>query len=149
MPNKWKKPYSLGEIFNATLDSTLRILKFIVYGWDGSNAVAIKTDSSGRVAIEKEGSGAVGDGTKSVTTAGSAVQLSSTSVTCRKVWIQASSANTGVIVVGGSTVVAAEATRRGRALWPTQGDWFNVNNLNLLYIDSTVNGEKVNFYYEN
>jgi hypothetical protein len=97
---------------------------------------------------ESIGHGGVGDGTKTVTTAGTRVQLSASSVPCRRVWIQASSANTGVIVVGAVTCVAAEAGRRGRALWPTQGDWFDVDDLNLLYLDATVNNQSANFYYE-
>jgi len=97
---------------------------------------------------EAIGHGGVGDGTKTVTTAGSRVQLSTTSVPCRRVWIQASSANTGVIVVGSVTCVAAEATRQGLALWPTQGSFFNVDNLNLLYLDATANTQSVNFFYE-
>ena len=97
---------------------------------------------------ESIGHGGVADGTKTVTTAGTRVQLSATSVPCRRIWIQASSANTGVIVVGSGTCVAAEGTRRGLALWPTQGNFFNVDNLNLIYLDATANNQSVNFYYE-
>jgi hypothetical protein len=147
MPQKWSRPRSLGELFNQSYDHTKRVMKQAGYVWDGSNYVAAKGDSSGVAAIEQEGAGAVGDGTTTVTTAGTRVQLADNS--CRRVWVQANSANTGVMVVGGSTVVAAEATRQGTALWPTQGAWFNVSNTNLLYVDSTVNGEKIHWYYEN
>ena len=95
-----------------------------------------------------DGASSVGDGTVTVTTAGTRVQLSATSVPCKKVFIQAHESNTGTIVVGGSTCVAALVGRRGKALFPTQGDTFFVSDLNLLYIDSTVSLDKVNYYYE-
>lgn len=88
----------------------------------------------------------VGDGTATVATAGTAVQLASNS--CIKVIVQAHESNAGTIVVGGSGVVAALVGRRGVALYPTQSQVFQVTNTNLLYIDSTENGDKVNFYYE-
>lgn len=88
----------------------------------------------------------VGDGTTTVTTAGTRVPLPN--IPCKKVFIQAHESNTGTIVVGDSTVVAALAGRRGQAFFPSQGDFFNVSNLNLLWIDSTVDGDKVNYFYE-
>jgi hypothetical protein len=91
----------------------------------------------------------VGEGTTTVTAAGTAVPLSSTSVPCKRVWVGAHESNSGVIAVGGAGVVAALATREGTPLYPTQGDWFNVSNLNLLSVDSTQNGDKVNYFYEN
>ena len=95
--------------------------------------------------VEIQGYGEVGDGIKIVTTAATRVQLDN--VTVKKVFIQANDSNTGTLVVGGSTVVAAAGTRRGLALFPGQGDWFQVSNLNLLYIDSTENGDKINYIY--
>jgi len=91
----------------------------------------------------------VGSGRKTITTAGTAEQLSSTSVPCKRVFIQALEGNTDAVVIGDSNVVASLASRRGKAFFPTQGDWFYVNDLSLLYIDSTANGDKVNFFYEN
>jgi hypothetical protein len=105
-------------------------------------------------ATEEDGHGSVGDGTQTVATAGTAVQLSSSSVSCKRVFVQCHKdngdlANKGLVVIGGSTVVAAANGRRGHVLYPTQGDWFKVNNLNLLYVDSLDNNAKVHFYYEN
>lgn len=92
------------------------------------------------------GVSAIGDGTATVTTAGTRVQLSS--VTCSKVIIQAHESNAGTVVIGGSTVVAALVGRRGTAIFPSQSQAFSVTNLNLLYIDSTESGDKINYYYE-
>lgn len=94
------------------------------------------------------------DGRKTVTTAGTRVQLSTTSVPCKRIEIQAMEANTDVIVVGGATVVAGAsadsgATRRGRLLFPSQSIVLTVNNLNLVYLDSVVSGEGVTYIYEN
>ncbi len=113
--------------------------------------VQIRVDSvSKRLLVDSEttlvGYETVGDGTATVTSAGTAVQLSD--IACKRVFIQAHESNTGTIVVGGSTVVAALVGRRGFAFFPTQGEWFNISNLNLLYIDSTADGDKITFYYE-
>ena len=94
------------------------------------------------------------DGNGSVTTAGTAVQLPN--VSCRRVKITCSEwngdtancPNGGIIVVGGSSVVAALATRRGVPLYPTQSEWFKISNLNLLYIDSVDNGAKYHYLIE-
>lgn len=91
-------------------------------------------------------SSSVGDGTTTVTTAGTRVNLPNVAV--KKVVIQAHETNLGTIVVGGATCVAATSGRRGTALFATQSQVFEVNNLNLLYIDSTSNGDKINYYYE-
>lgn len=89
-----------------------------------------------------------GDGSRTITTAGTRVQLSASSVPCIKVIIQAHENNTGTVVVGSSSCVAALVGRRGVALFPTQSQVFEVSNLNSLYIDSTMDGDIVNYYYE-
>lgn len=102
------------------------------------------------------GATTVGQNSRTVTTAGTPVQLSASSVPCKRVWIQAYESNgllngaaTVVVCVGNATVVAAAGSRTGRALTPTEGDWFEVSNLNLLYIDATDNLAKVSYHYEN
>lgn len=87
----------------------------------------------------------IGDGTKSVTTAGTREQLSGSSVPCKKLTIQAKIGNTGSVYVGGSTV----ASTRGIELLPTGTIQLTVSNLNLVYIDVSVNGEGVTYIYEN
>ena len=103
-------------------------------------------DTSGNQTVPAGTSSSVGDGTTTLTTAGTRVQL--TAQACRRVIIQAHESNTGTMVVGGSTVVAALVGRRGISLFATQSEIFYVNNMNLLYIDSTVSGDKINFFYE-
>ena len=89
----------------------------------------------------------IGDGRRTVTMAVTAVQLSAVSVACAKVTICALAANTGVIVVGGSTVVASAGTRRGIPLNPLDTITLDISNLNLVYLDGTVNGEGVSYLY--
>jgi hypothetical protein len=97
-------------------------------------------------ALSSTGATAIGDNTTTVAVAGTRVQLPS--VACRKVIIQAHESNTGTIVIGGVTVVAALSGRRGVALYPTQSQAFEVSNLNLLYVDSTVTSDKIHYTYE-
>lgn len=88
----------------------------------------------------------VGDGRKVVATAGTAERLAS-ATRCRSVAITAETDNTGVVVVGGSTVVAALATRRGVPLEAGQSVSFDVNDLSSVWLDVTVNGEGVSFLF--
>lgn len=91
----------------------------------------------------------MGDGTKAVVSAGTAVALVATSTPCREVTIQAGIENTDTVVVGASTVVATSALRRGVGLEAGQSVTLRVTDLNLLYLDSLVNGESVSFVYFN
>ncbi len=91
---------------------------------------------------------AVTGGTSTVTTAGTRVQLPTS--TCKRALIQShetngAKTNGGVIVVGGSNVVAASAGRNGYAIYPTQSQVFEVSNLNLLWVDSTDDGSLVTY----
>lgn len=89
----------------------------------------------------------IGDGRTVVTTAGTRVQLATTSVKCRSVAITAETDNTGVITVGGSTVVGALATRRGTPLAAGASVSFDINDLAKVYLDTTVNGDGVTYTY--
>lgn len=97
----------------------------------------------------------VATGTAFVTTAGTAKQLPN--VECKKAWIQvsrwnadaANCPNGGWVIVGGTAVTATPfALVEGKIVYPTQGDWFNVDNLNRLYIDSLDSGAKIHYYVE-
>src|SRR6266702_437557 len=87
------------------------------------------------------------DGNKIVTTAGTRVQLSSSSIPCQKVIVIAMTNNTNIVTVGGSDVVAALATRKGVPLYAGDSYDLYVSNLYLVYIDSLVNGEGVTYIY--
>ena len=109
---------------------------------------------SSKLATEDHGHENVKDGTVALTNAGTAQQLPD--IACKRVYIECSEwngdagncPNGGAIVIGGANVVAALATRRGKTLYPTQGDWFKVSNLNLLYFDGLDDGAKLNYFIE-
>ena len=88
----------------------------------------------------------ISDGRKTVTSAGTAVPLAS-STTCKKVIIVAETDNTGLIVVGGSSVVASLSTRRGIPLSPGDSIEISIDDLADVYIDSTVSGDGVTYTY--
>jgi hypothetical protein len=86
------------------------------------------------------------DGVTTVSTAGTDVVLGG-DVACKKIDIQAQTDNTGIIAVGFTGVDATVATGTGVILNPGDTYSLEVNNLNLIYIDSTVNGEGVRYTY--
>jgi hypothetical protein len=88
----------------------------------------------------------IGDGRKVVTTAGTSVALA-TSTSCREVTITALSTNSGTILVGGSTVVAAAGTRRGVPLAAGASITLSIDNLSSIYIDATASSEGVSYLY--
>ena len=88
----------------------------------------------------------IGDGEKDTVSAGTRVALAA-STACKMVDVQAKEGNTGVVVVGGATVVAALATRRGAALTPLSSVRIYCDNLADIYLDSMVDAEGVTFVY--
>lgn len=87
------------------------------------------------------------DGSKDVTLAGTAVPLSAASVSISRVVVTAKEQNVGTVVVGSSTVVAAQATRRGTPLTPLSSMDLSVSDLNKVYIDAENNNDGVTFTY--
>jgi hypothetical protein len=137
---------------SGDVDVDVQLIRHVhVTGAEGSK-VPVDITTSGGIKISDAAGNTIGgitgleDNRKVVTTAGDSVQLA-TSTPCKKVVIQAETNNTGVIVVGGTTVVAAQATRRGIALFP--GDVYEeeIDNLADVYLDATVSGDGVTFNY--
>ena len=89
----------------------------------------------------------IGDGRKVVTTNGTEVPLSTTSVRVRSLVVTAETDNTNPVTVGGSTVVGALATRRGTPLSAGQSISLDIDDLSKVYIDSITDGEGVTFTY--
>jgi hypothetical protein len=89
----------------------------------------------------------IGDGRAVVTTAGTAVPISSKSVFAYGVAVTALSTNTGVICVGSTTVVAAAGTRRGSPLNAGDSVLIDIDDISRVYIDATVSGEGVSYTY--
>lgn len=87
------------------------------------------------------------DGRKYVTTAATREALVSSSTPAKLVIITAETDNTGVIVVGGSTVVAAVLTRRGIPLLAGDSVTLDVDDLADIYLDTTVSLDGVTYIY--
>ena len=87
------------------------------------------------------------DNNQTVTTAGTRVQLNTTAIRCSKVTITARISNAGEVVVGGSTVVAAVATRRGTTLFQGDSVTLYVNDLSKIYVDAVTSGDRVEYTY--
>jgi hypothetical protein len=85
----------------------------------------------------------ISDSRKVVTTAGARVQLAA--LASKEVIITAETDNTGIIAVGGSTVVAALATRTGVPLAAGDSVTFAIDNTSDIYLDSTVSGDGVTY----
>lgn len=75
----------------------------------------------------------------------SATQISGTSHACIKAWVTSPSTNTDYIAVGFSTVTLSN----GILLSPGESIEIPVNNTNLIYAISTVNGEDISVTYFN
>lgn len=84
-------------------------------------------------------------GRKTVATAGTAEPLAASPFTTRKIVLQAELDNTGVIVVGGSGVVATLASRTGIALEAGDSIELPLTDATLVYLNSTVNGDGVTY----
>ena len=96
--------------------------------------------------VEIKGHAAIADGSNTaVGTSAEYLYGDSTSVACKHVDIMASIANTGIIYVGATGVTAAT----GIALYA--GDVYSVDieNLNLLYVLASVDGEDVQWVVYN
>lgn len=89
----------------------------------------------------------IADGRKTVTSAGTAEKLIASSTPCSKVIIMALVSNTDIVVVGASTVVAANGTRRGIALIALSSIEIQINDVSKIYLDAVVSGEGVSFIY--
>lgn len=87
-------------------------------------------------------------GRKVVTNNGVAVQLSTASIKIFRIDISADTGNTDLMVVGDSSVVAAETSQVGAVLIPgNQTTTIYINDLSKLWIDSISSGDSVTFTY--
>lgn len=92
------------------------------------------------------GASTVGDGRQIVPTPGTAVALAA-STPIKSVTIIAELDNTNPVVVGGSTVVAASATRRGVPLNAGGSFTIDADNLIEVFVDAVTADEGVTYTY--
>lgn len=129
----------------VTIDGASAHVQRVKVTW-GAAGSAADTSASNPLPVTNATVTGIADGRTTVTTAGTRVALAS-STTCKQVVITAETDNTGYVVVGGSTCVAALATRRGIPLSSGDSVALEIDNLADIYIDSTVNGDGVTYAY--
>lgn len=115
----------------------------------GSNVIGhVITDTgsttavTGTVSTSESAPTTVGNGKKTVATAGTRVTLSSSTI-CKSVTIKALIANTGTIYIGDTSVAASN----GFALLAGESISLDIANLTTVNLDSSVNGEGVTYVY--
>lgn len=86
---------------------------------------------------------AIGNGSKNVASAATAVQLTTTSTPCKRVIIVGKAANTNKIYIGGSTV----SSTSGMYIYASQPTVIEIDDLNKIYIDADTNGEGVQYTF--
>jgi hypothetical protein len=98
------------------------------------------TDNLSKPKVTVTGSDALRGKLANVTTAGSKIQLSN--ISCKEVTVIARKGNTGSIYVGGSDV---SSFLFGVELEANESFTFSVSNANLIYIDSSIDGEGISY----
>jgi len=116
-----------------------------VYVAASTNPKSVITLSGAGVEAVKS---SIKDGRKVVAAAGTAEALAASTV-CKHVTIVAETDNDDIIVVGGATVVAALATRRGVPLYPGDPYDLAIDNLSDVYLDVMTSGDGVTYTYFN
>lgn len=110
-------------------------------------AVKLEDSSGSEISLPSLGS-AIISGTKTVTTAGTPVQVSAASVPIKGVWVNADLLAGTVVTVGDSSVVGNASGMKGIILTPGNPPIFlAITNLNLLWVDAQANGGKLAYAY--
>lgn len=105
-------------------------------------------DASGNALTPPSLSTAIVSGTKTVTTAGTAVRITATPTTIKGIWINADLLAGIVVVVGDSSVVGNASGMKGVVLTPgNQPIFLAINDLSLLWVDAQANGGKLAYLY--
>lgn len=127
----------------AALPSDINTREYNKFQETASGDVAILVTSSAAPSAATD----YYDNRKVVASAGTAEALVAATKPFSWCTVQAEDTNTGDIVIGASTVVEADATRRGIRLLP--GEAFHMasaGDLLYVYIDSEVNGDGVHYF---
>ena len=87
-------------------------------------------------------------GTKTVTTAGTAVRITATPTTIKGIWVNADLIAGIIVTVGDSAVVGNASGMKGVVLTPGNPPIFlPITDLSLLWVDSQTNGGKLSYLY--
>ena len=86
---------------------------------------------------------AIGDGTASITSGGTAQQISATSIPCRRLVISPKDTNTSPIYIGGSTVTSL----RGKQLYQGEDFDFEIDDVSKVYFISATTSDSITYMY--
>jgi hypothetical protein len=112
---------------------------------DTVTTVTAVTDITNNVTVDHPTT-ALGDGVKTVTTAGTDEALAG-STACKWVTVQAQTDNTNEIAVGATGVDATIATGTGIILFPGDSITIEIDNLADVFVDAITDGEGVRYFY--
>lgn len=105
-------------------------------------------DSNGNELVPPSLGSAIVSGTKTVTTAGTAVQVTAVSTPIKGVWVCADILVGTIVTVGDSAVVGNVAGMKGLILTPGNVPIFlAISDLNLLWVDAQTNGGRLAYAY--
>ena len=132
------------SVASAELPGSLQDREYRKFAEDEVGNVGVRVISSSSASA----SGSLVTGTKTITIAGSAEQITATSTPIAGVWVSADLGNTNPVVVGDSSVVAASDFQQGVVLIPgNPAVYIEVTDLSSLYVDSITNGDKLCYAY--
>ncbi len=134
------------KAYKGAEETALGAVKGGILAGGGPSSVYLKGSNHKEIKPLSEAHDTIESGNVTVVTAGTAVQLSSTPTSCRKVIVHAVN---GHIVVGGSDVEYAEATRKGVWISMTGRETFYPSDLDKIYVDAENDNTLVSFTYEN
>lgn len=126
------------DLFNKQAATTTQFLSDVSY-IKSADGTRINPATNESVAPPS----AINGGSQVITTAGTKVQLTSTSTASRYVIIVGKTTNTGKIYVGGSSI----DNTRGRPLNAEQSEKIDINDISKIWLDADVNGEGVTYLY--
>lgn len=104
-------------------------------------------DGTYSMAMALAGLSTIGDGRKIVAAATVRETLVASTTPCKQVTITAETDNDDVVVLGGSTVIALLATRRGTPLYAGDSVTIPIDDLYKIYLDVLVSGDGVTYSF--
>ena len=105
-------------------------------------------DANGNAITPPSLGSAIVSGTKTVTTAGTAVRITATPTTIKGIWVNADLIAGIIVTVGDSAVVGNASGMKGVVLTPGNPPIFlPITDLSLLWVDSQTNGGKLSYLY--
>jgi hypothetical protein len=134
------------ELLHKVLNSGEDALKVDLEGAEISATIDVRLQAANDSVTVEHAITGIANGRKVVSAAATAEAISGAQA-CKNVDITAETDNTGVIVVGGTTVVAAVGTRQGTPLNAGDSYSIDIDDLSDIFIDATVSGEGVSFTY--